>query len=102
MSVFYILPPRDLVSLRLGRFLQSLLPGTEWNQQTLDQMVENLENMAGTREPSYLVHREDLPRGHELLEALRDGFGAESGDEIVEVRLGAQPEEVVSRRWSMP
>ena len=102
MPVFYVLPPRSLVSLRLGRFLQSLLPGTEWNRRSLDDLVESLAQSAGESAPAYVVHREDLPAGNGLVDALRDGFGAESGDEVVEVRLGARPEEMISQRWQLP
>lgn len=102
MPVFYILPPRSLVSLRLGRFLQSLLPGTEWKRQSLDELVESLGQLMGSESPAYVVHRDDLPAGPALLESLREGYGAESGDEVVEVRLGSQPEEMISQRWLVP
>jgi hypothetical protein len=46
----------------------------------------------------HVVYREDLPSGEPVDQALRDGFGAESGDEVVEVRP-AQAGAISSRRW---
>jgi hypothetical protein len=40
------------------------------------------------------VFREELPDGTTPADALRDGFGAEPGDEVVEVRVGG-----VVRHW---
>ena len=36
----------------------------------------------------HIVHRDDLLVGEALSRALADGYGAESGDEVIEVRLG--------------
>jgi hypothetical protein len=40
-----------------------------------------------------------LPAEEKPVRALADGFGAEIGDEIVEVRTGPRPTEWTTRRW---
>ncbi len=49
----------------------------------------------------YVVFREDLPEGEPTHRALADGFGAETGDEVVEVKPGGRPGELVARRWAV-
>ena len=50
----------------------------------------------------YVIFREELPEGEELLTALRDGFGAEPGDEIVEVLSGRTAGSWRIARQSLP
>jgi hypothetical protein len=97
MSLFYLLPPRPIVGDRLVSFLQTLLPGLDWNVQERRELADVLIGLAGRREDVFLVHREDLPHGESVARALADGFGAEEGDEVVEVRLGLRGE-LTSRR----
>jgi hypothetical protein len=33
------------------------------------------------------------------MQALVNGFGAEVGDEVIEVRPGGRPGEIIARRW---
>jgi hypothetical protein len=49
--------------------------------------------MIGKQPAVYLIHREELPEGEDATAALRDSFGAENGDDVVEVRAGT------ARRW---
>jgi hypothetical protein len=49
----------------------------------------------------YLVHREELPEGESPTQALRDGFGAEPGDEVVEIRPGNKLGDWTARRWRL-
>jgi len=99
MSVFYLLPPRAVLGDRLARFLQPLLPGIDWDSRTRVGLAEAIGSAAGERENVYVVYREDLPAGEPAAQALANGFGAESGDEVIEVRLGSRPEEWSSARW---
>jgi hypothetical protein len=46
-----------------------------------------------------VIYREDLPREETAAQALVNGFGAEAGDEVVEVRPGGRPGEITTRRW---
>ncbi len=87
MAVFYVLPPRAVVGEVIARNLRAYLPGIpvagptclEWLQQSLSTT-------------DYLIFRDDLPDGESLQDSLREGFGAESGDEIREVILSSRPE----------
>jgi len=99
MSVFYLLPPRAVLGDRLARFLQPLLPGIDWDSGMRLGLAEAIGSAAGTRENVYVLYREDLPAGEPAARALADGFGAESGDEVIEIRLGVRSEEWSSSRW---
>jgi hypothetical protein len=99
MSTFYLLPPRPLLGERFAGFLGQLFPGLSWDAGRWPELADVVG--AAVRQPDvYLVHREEL--GDEDPErALRDGFGAESGDEVVEVRVGPRPGELTARRWRL-
>src|SRR5439155_572100 len=56
---------------------------------------------AGVHDNVYVVYRDDLPPDEPPSRALADGFGAEPGDEVVEVRAGRSPGELTSRRWKV-
>jgi hypothetical protein len=97
MARFYLLPQRSLVNLRFMDYASLLLPGLT-NPGGVD-FVAMLHEL-GRRQPGiYLVHREDLPLDEDPVQALVDGFGAETGDEIIEVRTGGRPSETTFRRW---
>jgi hypothetical protein len=93
MATFYLLPPRPLLGEQLGGFLAGLFPGLDWGAALRSGLVESLGEAAARHEGVYVVFREELPDGEDLARALIDGFGAEAGDEVVEVRAGA------ARRW---
>ena len=57
-----------------------------------------LSGLAAEKPDAFVVHREDLPAGSDVFQALRDGFGAEPGDDVVEVRLGAAADGLVAQR----
>jgi hypothetical protein len=99
MSTFYLLPPRPLIGERFAGFLQNLLPGLDWDVAGRDRLADLLGAAARDHPEVYVVYRDDLPPGEPPARALADGFGAEAGDEVVEVRPGARPGEVTARRW---
>ena len=99
MSIFYLMPPRPFLGDRFADFLQSLFPGLAWDSASRASLAETLGEAAAEREGVYVIYRDDLPREEGPAQALVDGFGAEAGDEVVEVRPGARPGEVVTRRW---
>lgn len=101
MSIFYLLPPRSILGDRLAAFLQPLLPGLDWDSGMRLNLAEMVAAAAGAHEDVYIVHREELPAGEPMPQALAHGFGAESGDEVIEIRLGARSEELSSRRWRL-
>ncbi len=99
MSTFYLLPPRPLLGERFAEHLQLLFPGLLWNSASWSGLADLLATAAASLPDVFVVHREDLPDGEPLPQALIHGYGAEAGDEIIEVRLGIRPGEVSTRRW---
>ena len=99
MSIFYLLPPRPFVGDRIADFLQTLFPGLAWDSSARTSLADLLGNTAAESDGVYVIYRDDLPGGEAAAQALRDGFGAEAGDEVVEVRPSGRPGEVVTRRW---
>lgn len=97
MATFYLLPPRALLADHLADWLNRALPGVDWDVSSRRHLVE-LVSVAASRPGVFLLHRDDLPAGETAEQGLRDGYGAEGGDEVVEVRM-ARPGEFVSRRW---
>ncbi len=98
MSVFYLMPPRPFLGDRFADFLQTLFPGLAWDSTARASLAELLGDTA-EREDVYVIYREDLPREETAAQALMNGFGAEAGDEVVEVRPGGRPGEITTRRW---
>jgi hypothetical protein len=101
MARFYVLPPRAILASCFSRYLETLLPGLDDSGSTGHDLAESLLASASTRISLYLIHREELPAGEDLERALADGYGAEAGDEIVEVCAGSRAGEVSARRWQM-
>jgi hypothetical protein len=100
MSTFYLLPPRPLLNARFADYLRTLLPGLDCSPSCPD-LVEVLNAEASRHPDVYVVHREDLPEGEEPAQALADGFGADAGDEVVEVCTGPEPGGMNARRWHL-
>ena len=92
MAVFYVLPPRPALGECLARLLRPYLPGIDIANETCAEMMDALVNDSAQDEEAYIVHREDLPDNSDLTTALSEGFGAEPGDRIVCVSLGAKAE----------
>lgn len=98
MSVFYLLPPRPFLGDRFAAFLQTFFPGMDWDCSQRAALANVLGDAAEAR-GAFVIYRDDLPGDEAPMQALRHGFGAEPGDEVVEVRPGVRPGEVVARRW---
>lgn len=99
MSIFYLLPPRPYLGDRFADFLQTFFPGLDWDSISRSSLAETLRDAAGARDGVYVIYRDDLPREEAPAQALVDGFGAEPGDEVVEVRPGGRAGEILTRRW---
>src|SRR5262249_15152086 len=97
MSLFYVLPPRPLLGEHFATYLRGLFPGVDWDTRACAQLAEALA-AAISRPEVYVVFREELPEGESAHRAVVDGFGAEPGDEVVEVRAGSCPGELVASR----
>jgi hypothetical protein len=100
MSTFYLLPPRPLLGQRFGEFLTSLFPGLTWDPAVWTDLAEVLGAAAACYPDVFVIYREDLPEG-DVEGNLAEAFGAEEGDEIVEVRTGAKVGDVSAHRWRL-
>jgi hypothetical protein len=101
VSTFYLLPPRPLLGERFASYLKTVFPGLDWSRSAWSELAEALGAVASRQPDVYVVHREDLPAGEETERALADGFGAEAGDEVIEVRPGSRPGELAAHRWRL-
>ena len=91
MATFYLLPPRALLGQKLLATLgipDLQLPHCVELAETLSKVVEAIG--------AYVVYRDDLPPGNDPAQSLRDGYGAEAGDEVIEVVFDAKP-----RHWNL-
>lgn len=86
MADFFVLPPRPSVGEELARLVRPYLPGLRVTPGDCVRFLEELVERSGGR--AFLVHREDLPDADDVRDALRDGFGAEEGDRVVQVSVG--------------
>jgi hypothetical protein len=102
MSTFYLLPPRPQLGQSFAAFLATWFPGLNWQQAGWGQLTETLEAAAGQHPDVYLVYHEELPEGEDPTRALVDGFGAEEGDDVIQIYPGKKAGEVTSRRWRLP
>ena len=99
MAIFYVLPPRPLIADHLTDYLASWLPGLDWDDSTRMNLTEAIRAAATCQPDVYLVFREELPEGIATMEALIDGFGAEHGDVVIEVRTAFDESHPAARRW---
>ena len=100
MSCFYLLPSRPELGERFASYLKDLFPGLDWPSSAWTDLAENLGAAAGRTPDVFVVYREELPEGEDPTTALTDSFGAEAGDEVVEV-LPGKPGELRTRRWKL-
>ncbi len=99
MSIFYLLPPRPFLGDRFADFLQNLFTGLAWDSTSRASLADLLGEAASERDDVYVIYRDDLPQEEAPNQALVHGFGAEAGDEVVEVRPGGRPGEIITRSW---
>lgn len=99
MSLFYLMPPRPFLGDRFADFLQTVFPGLAWDCESRASLAELLGNAAAEFDDTYVIFRDDLPRDEATAQALVNRFGAERGDEVVEVRPTGRPGEIATRRW---
>jgi hypothetical protein len=91
VSTFYVLPPRPLLGEYFADYLRPVFPELDWASADRIELVRLLEAAAIRHTDVFVVYREELPDDEEIIRALTDGFGAEPGDQIIEVRSGAKP-----------
>lgn len=101
MSIFYVLPSRPVLGERFASYLSSLFPGLDWNRTAWTALAEALGAAAVQHPDVYVLYREDLPTEDNLAQVLVDGFGAEEGDQIVEIQAAPPHGEMNARYWRL-
>jgi hypothetical protein len=96
MATFYVLPPRPFLGRCYATYLQTLFPGLAWDDDACSDLADRLSAVAAGRQDVYLVYREELPEDDDLARGLADAFGAEPGDEVIEVCPGRD-----ANRWRL-
>lgn len=87
MSVFYLLPSRRVLAADFARYLDAWFPGVSPTADAADRLAEMIEAMAD----NYVVFADDLTAAESILTALRQSFGAQPGDWVVDARGGPAP-----------
>jgi hypothetical protein len=95
------MPPRPLLGDHLAAYLATWLPGLDWDADTRLNLSEALRAAATCLPDVYLVFRDELPEGIATSQALIDSFGAEEGDDVIEVRAVPQLFDPAARRWQV-
>jgi hypothetical protein len=85
MATFYLLPPRSSLGHKFAQFLDTIFPGMNWMQTSSRDLAETLAALAEGQSEVYVVYRDDVPGELSLLSTLREWYGAEPGDLVVEV-----------------
>jgi hypothetical protein len=86
MADFLLLPPRPAIGEEIARLVRPYLPGV---RVTAADCVRFLDALVATGAGNaFLVHREELPDEEDVVAALRDGYGAEPGDRVVQILTG--------------
>ena len=101
MATFYLLPPRSVLGDFLADSLATLLPGVDCATSARRRLADLLIEGLVLRQDVYLVNREELPAGESIECGLIDGFGAEPGDEVVEVRVDRRSGGFRHQRWQI-
>src|SRR5262245_1065151 len=96
MSTFYLLPPRPLVAERLTDYLRTLFPGLDLTWMKSIDLTDFLAGAAADHPNVFVVYREELPQEEDAGTALRNGFGAETGDDVIEIRPGGKGGELTA------
>lgn len=100
VSTFYLLPPRAYLGQRLATSLGPIFPFLELTSPAWAALADAVGQAAAAQPDVFVVYRDELPHGEDATRALADGYGAETGDMIVEVNCGAAGE-LTARRWRL-
>jgi hypothetical protein len=85
MADFILLPPRPVIGEEIARLIRPYLPAVRLTASDCIRFLEIV--VEANRGRAFLVHRDDLPDGEEVATAIRDGFGADTGDRIVQISV---------------
>lgn len=101
MSTFYLLPSRPFVGACFAHYLEALFPGLHWDREAWANLAEGLDAATACHPDVFVVYREEMPPDEDPVTALTTGFGAEPGDEVIELHAGACQGEWTVRRWQL-
>jgi len=87
MSVFYLLPARRVIAADFARYLDGWFPGVMPAADLADRLAEMIQRMAD----NFVVFADDLAATGNVLATLRQSFGAQPGDWVVDARGGPAP-----------
>ncbi len=93
MATFHVLPPKTVFGDKCAGFLEQWLPGVNWVDVDRATLADMVTAGPAAQPLAYVVFREELPEGIEMGQALKEDFGAEPGDSVIEVAADG------SRRW---
>ena len=97
MATFYLLPSRLALGQRYSDFLSAVFPGLSWSRGAWSDLAETLGSTATSHAGVYVVFREDVADANDPEESLARDFGAETGDDIIELHSAT----LAVRRWKM-
>jgi len=96
MSTFYLLPRRAETASRFAAYLQTWFPGVYAPADELPDLLAGAAEQSG----AIVVFGDDLPAGGRDLDgALREAFGAEPRDRIIDMRSGPAGAESSFATW---
>lgn len=99
VATFFLLPTRPSLGERFSCYLQNLFPGLNWASNHWPDLADLLGTAVSNHPDIFVVFREEIPEGENPGQALIAGFGAEPGDEVVEIQPGKLSGEVSTNRW---
>jgi len=100
MSLFLVLPPRPVFAKVLEHAVGKTLPGVPGVPLASagPELTEAVTEALSRQPDLYVLFREDLQDDDDVPGSLREGFGAENGDEVIELRLSAE-QALQARSW---
>jgi hypothetical protein len=101
MATFYLIPPRECLEQAFADFLARVLPGVPVEHTVTETLLSAIEFEANRTDDVYLIHREDLPGGADVVTDLAVGFGAEPGDAVVDIGTPAAGRTAPVRRCTI-
>lgn len=89
MATFYVLPARPLFEQMMDRLLAEWLPTVPGPILPAEELTDLVRTHVERKAEIFIVYRDELPEGVDLIDGLRDAFGAENGDDIIELHLAS-------------
>lgn len=85
MATFLVLPPRELLEHAVTEFADRLLPGLPKPLGLADVLLAHVVAGLPKGEQAFVIYREELPDDGDTIGVLREAFGAEAEDRVLEI-----------------